>query len=98
MKFIGLGAPELSVLAVMIASFFLLAIIPAKIAAKKGYSFGGFYAFGVFFWLIALIVALVIKYKSDGVANELLSYKQLLDSGIITQEEFETRKTELMNR
>lgn len=98
MKIMGLGVPELTVLAAMIVPLLLLAIIPAKIAAKKGYSFGGFYAFGVFFWLVALIVSLVVKDKSDGAATELLSYKQLLDSGAITQDEFEAKKAELMSR
>ena len=41
----------------------IVAVIPAKIAKAKGYSFGGFYAFGVFFFLPALIVALCIKEK-----------------------------------
>lgn len=39
---------------------FLLALIPAIIARGKGRSFVGFWLFGVFFFLIALIVSLVI--------------------------------------
>lgn len=30
-------------------------------------------------------------------ADELLKYKQLLDLGILTQEEFDTKKKELLN-
>ncbi len=56
MKIMGLGLPEL---VIMIAPF-LLAIIPAKIAEKKGHSFVGFYVFGLLLWPIALIVSLVI--------------------------------------
>lgn len=40
-----------------------LAFIPANIASKKGYSFGGFYAFGFFFFLPALIVAAILEDK-----------------------------------
>jgi hypothetical protein len=42
----------------------LLAFIPASIAKKKGYSAGAFYVFGFFLFLIALIVALVLKDKT----------------------------------
>lgn len=30
-------------------------------------------------------------------ANELLKYKQLLGKGVLTQEEFDTKKKELLN-
>lgn len=42
-----------------------LASIPAGIASKKGYSFGGYWLFGFFFFLPALIVALVVSDKAD---------------------------------
>lgn len=82
-----------------------LAFIPAKLASNKGYSFGLFYFFGVCFWLPALIVALVIQDKTSGSqttarasdnADALLKYKQLLDAGAITQEEFDVKKGELL--
>jgi len=41
-----------------------LAFIPATIARKKGYSYGGFWVFGFFLFLPALIVALVIQDKT----------------------------------
>jgi hypothetical protein len=40
-----------------------LAFIPAAIAGNKGYSLGAFYAFGLFFFVPALIVALVMQAK-----------------------------------
>jgi len=40
-----------------------LAFIPANIAGKKGYSYGGFWVFGFFLFLPALIVALCINTK-----------------------------------
>ncbi len=40
-----------------------LAFIPATIARNKGYSYGGFWVFGFFLFLIALIVALCLPDK-----------------------------------
>jgi hypothetical protein len=42
----------------------LLGLIPANIAKKKGYSFGLWWLFGFLAFIIALIVALVIKDKT----------------------------------
>lgn len=53
----NLGAPELLLFLIL---FVPLGLIPAAIARRKGRSFAGFWIFGIFFWLIALIVALVI--------------------------------------
>jgi hypothetical protein len=41
-----------------------LAFIPATIARNKGYSFGGFWALGFFFFLVGLIVALCLEDKN----------------------------------
>lgn len=47
---------------VAIAAFYLvLGLIPALIAQRKGRSFIGYWAFGTFFFIIALIVALVVS-------------------------------------
>ena len=42
-----------------------LAFIPAKIASDKGYSKGGFFAYGLFFFLPALIHALTLPSRQD---------------------------------
>ena len=47
-----------------------LAFIPAHIARKKGYSYGGFWALGFFFFLIGLIVALCLDPKPGSEAYE----------------------------
>ena len=44
-----------------IATAPLAALIPAVIALNKGRSFFGFYSYGLFFWLIALIHSLVME-------------------------------------
>jgi hypothetical protein len=36
-------------------------------------------------------------YKGFSVADELLKFKQLLDMGVLTQEEFDLKKVELLN-
>ena len=51
------------VLVIALIACFLLAIIPSKIAKKKGYSGAGFYWFGVAVLPAAIIVACVLKNK-----------------------------------
>lgn len=86
-----------------------LAFIPANIAKKKGYSFGGFYTLGIFWLLLSLILALCFKdknapakeYKVDFAtkplaAQEIEKYHNLYKQGIITEEEFNLKKNELL--
>jgi hypothetical protein len=47
----------------------LLALIPANIAKNKGRSFGLWWVYGFFLFLIALIHSLVMKDKSQGNNN-----------------------------
>jgi len=42
-----------------------LAFIPAGMARKKGYSYGGFWVFGFFLFIPAIIVAAVAKDKTS---------------------------------
>ncbi len=49
---------------IYIGIFVGLAFIPATIARNKGYSYGGFWAFGFFFFIIALIVSLCLSDKT----------------------------------
>ena len=96
MRVMGVEVGDGSTMLFMLIVLLLLAIIPARIAKKKGYSFPLFYVFGVFFWLVALIVSLVMPDKNANNASELVSYKKLLDEGVITQEEFDKKKRELL--
>ena len=90
-----------------------IALIPANIAKKKGYSFAGFFIMGIFFFLIGLIVSLCLDDKTvqpnntiiqkpdnynSSVADEIKKLKELMDSGIINSEEFEAKKKELLTR
>ena len=49
------------VTALFVISWFLLALIPAFIAQRKGRSFIGWYVFGVLAFIIALPAALIVK-------------------------------------
>lgn len=87
---------------VMFVVLLFLAMIPANIAGNKGHKYGTYYLFGLFFFLPALIVALVIPDKKEqkasplGAADEITKYKSLLDRGAITQVEFDAKKKELL--
>jgi hypothetical protein len=91
MKIMGMDTSTIFLIVLLL----LLAVIPARIAKSKGYSYGGFYAFGFFLFIPALIVALIIKPKHT--AEDLVAYKKLLDEGVITQEEFDAKKNEVLN-
>lgn len=81
-----------------------------KIVKNRGYDENWFW-WGFFFGLIALIVALTKpqntygQYKStvayeDGANSdkfaEVKKYKELMDAGIITEEEFNKKKSEIL--
>ena len=80
-----------------------LAFIPANIAKNKGYSFGLWWFYGWMLFIVAIIHVQFIPDKNapsipKGVsaADELTKYKNLLNEGTITQEEFEKKKSELL--
>lgn len=84
-----------------------LGIICKNIGVKKGYGAGISFCAGFFLGLIGLVVMLVLEDKNrtktaqtpsvESVADEIIKYKQLLDEGIITEEEFSAKKTELLD-
>ncbi len=90
----------------------ILAPICSNILKDKGYpdskNNGGL--FGFFLGLIGLVICtcmspyngseIIHKTKEDSisVADELLKYKQLLDTGAITQEEYDKKKQELLKQ
>ncbi len=59
----GIGAAAWIMVVLSIGAAVGLAFIPATIARNKGYSYGGFWALGFFFFLIALIVILCLDPK-----------------------------------
>ncbi len=85
-----------------------LALIPANIARNKGYSFGLWWLYGWLLFIVAIIHVALIPDKNASAAgpaapqvssaDELKGYKELLDMGAITQEEFDTKKKQLLER
>ena len=57
----GLGTAYIIGLVIGIVACFFLAIIPSKIAKRKGYSGAGFYWFGVAALVPAIIVACCLR-------------------------------------
>ncbi len=102
MKIGGIGIPELTILlmpAIIVGA--ICCAICYTLGKRKGYTPAGFGAMGFFLGVIGLIIALVLPDKNDGshraaTADSLLKYKELLDKGVISQEEFEAKKNELL--
>jgi len=88
----------------------VLAYFSGEIASKKGYNFANYALLGFFLPIVGLIVAAALpdknmqsatistsaKNDAESAADTLLKYKQLLDSGAITQEEYDTMKSRVM--
>ena len=84
-----------------------LAFIPANLARNKGYSYGLWWLFGFLLFLVALIVILVLPDKNEQNsaaaaapregAEQLKIYKDLLDQGVLNQQEFNRKKSEIIN-
>lgn len=88
-----------------------LGLIPAFIAKEKGYSFGLWWFYGWMLFIAAIIHVLLIPNKNvplqpvpsrrtapppAGTADEIGKFKALLDCGVITQEEFDQKKKQLL--
>ena len=76
----------------------ILGLIPGFIAKSKGYSFGAWWLYGFLIFIVAIIHVLVIPNKKNieqKVINDLERYKKLFEEGIITEEEFDSKKEEL---
>ncbi len=97
MRIFGMDQDTAITVFVILILLLLLSIIPGRIADNKGYSFAGFYLFSLFGGFIpALVVSIVLPEYVGRRATELASYKKLLDDGVITQEEFDKKKKELL--
>lgn len=98
----GLFGSEMPIPLYIVLAIFavIFACVVAAIAQRKGYSYWGFWLFGFFFFLPALVVVLLIGYKNAKLidpAEELSKFKDLLDRGAITQEEYNRQKKALLS-
>lgn len=86
----------------------VLGLIPANIAKKKGHSFGLWWFYGWMLFIVAIIhVQFIEDYNapkqntisvSSGTADELEKFKKLLDTGVISQEEYDQKKKQLLGQ
>ncbi len=84
----------------------LLGLIPANIAKNKGYSFGLWWFYGWMLFIVAIIHVNFIPDKNNPIsstnnnvssADELKKYNDLKEQGVITEEEFQEKKNQLLN-
>lgn len=82
---------------------FVVALVCAfasgTIADKKGYGYSLYALLGLLLGIIGLIIAACLptkEQKKPVTANELVGYKQLLDAGVINEDEFLSKKKELL--
>ena len=85
----------------IIALSFMFGSITNEMNKEKGYESGS--AWGFFLWIIGIIVVACRPNKNSCAviqemtpADELAKYKGLLDSGVITQEEFDAMKKKIL--
>ncbi|ATV35786.1 SHOCT domain-containing protein [Fusobacterium pseudoperiodonticum] len=79
----------------------ILGLIPGFIAKSKGYSFGAWWLYGFLIFIVAIIHVLFIPNKKNieqKIINDLERYKKLFEEGIITEEEFESKKEDLKSK
>lgn len=82
-----------------------LGLIPANIAKQKGYDFTKWWIYGWLLFIVAMIHVCIIPDKNMqliqqkgglSAADELKKYKELLDSNVITEKEYEKKKEQLL--
>jgi hypothetical protein len=83
-------------------ALFVLAVLPAVIAERKGQSGPLFFLFGLFAWPFAMVVAFLIEDKNAGKsspddrAEQIEKWMLLRDQGAITDEQFQEEKTKIL--
>ena len=96
------SAPSITVVVVVVLIIVVAiacAVASMKIAEKKGYSKPGFFLLGLILDVLGLAIALCVPSRREPAidkADQILKYKELLDRGAITQEEFDQKKRELL--
>lgn len=88
-------------LVMLAAAHLLFAAVCRRVADDKGYPGRKWFRWGILFGFLALIEIiqkpnLAVSSKEKNIIDVLREYKQLLDSGAITPEEFERKKAELL--
>ena len=97
----SLGAPEIILILVWLA----FPIISANVGAKRNIGATAGFFLGLFIGIFGLIIVLCSDKKQDlsyfqspSVPDQLKKYKDLLDSGAITEAEYNVQKDRLLNQ
>ncbi len=93
----------LTYLVMLAAAHLLFAVVCKRAAENKGYPGKRWFRWGILFGFLAILEIiqkpnLAVHSKEKNIIDVLREYKQLLDSGAITPEEFEKIKTGLLNK
>lgn len=104
--FIDIGAPEIIIIGLIALFYLVFPIWGYREGSKRtiGATLG--LLLGVFLGLIGIIIVYCTPkvkeqpfpgFQSPSKADELQKYKQLLDSGAITEEEYQTQKARILS-
>lgn len=102
----GLGAPEIIVIIIAFSFFLVPAALGYSAGSKRMIGPVGGLLLGLFFNLLGLIIVYCTRridekpfynFSNQSPADELKKYKQLLDSGAITENEYNVQKARILN-
>ncbi|PTQ93596.1 putative oligomerization/nucleic acid binding protein [Mucilaginibacter yixingensis] len=93
----ALGTTEIIFL---LSSFLITVVIPSiwgyKVGAQRSIGAIVGLLLGFFLSYIGIIIVYLMPSKLNSAADELQKYKQLLDSGAITEQEYQDQKTRIL--
>jgi hypothetical protein len=103
----GLGAPEIILIIIAFGGmWFIPAIWGYNAGSKRTIGSAGGLLLGLFFSLLGVIIVYCTRridekqfynFPNQSPADELQKYKQLLDSGAITENEYNVQKARILN-
>ncbi|TWR30304.1 SHOCT domain-containing protein [Mucilaginibacter pallidiroseus] len=105
----GLGAPEIILIMAALAILFLPAYLGYVAGSKRTIGGPAGLLLGLFFSYIGLIIVYILpitqpvyydfghRQPQSSSADEIMKYKELYDSGAITEQEYNTQKARILN-
>ncbi|WP_426669333.1 SHOCT domain-containing protein [Mucilaginibacter sp. McL0603] len=105
----SLGAPEIILILIVLGLFALFPVWGYRAGSKRTVGPVGGLLLGLFLGLIGIIIIYctgttkvydpnLYNYQDQSTADELQKYKQLFDSGAITEAEYNVQKGRLLNQ
>ena len=104
-----LGAPEIILILIVLGIFVLFPVWGYRAGATRAVGSTGGLLLGLFLGVLGIIIVYAMgpakvydpneyNFPFQSAADELQKYKQLLDSGAITEAEYNVQKSRLLNR